>query len=216
MSSCIILFIVEAEWRMQVSDKRKLLADALKEGGGRMPGVTRDDQNKKATDVELVAFHGNSCDFYRELIWSFHAQSVTDYTPLSDNGALAAIRMRVAYTGVCFTEFHAAELRKRLCERTFNAITDPTSELYEPMALADMMTSKEARRVEDDGEDGRAGKFDRHEGGPPPKRSRNSGKGGKGKGTAQTRVSAPAATDEDDLDALLDGLKDEESGAGAE
>ena len=94
------------------------------------------------TDREPVAFHGNGVDWFRELYHSYWANTVTDYTPLSENAALAAIRLDVQYLGLAFNEIHQQKLRERLVDRVFRELTDAESNLYEPMAHAELVDGK--------------------------------------------------------------------------
>ena len=95
-----------------------------------------------STDREPVAFHGNGVDFFSEIYHSYWANTVTDYTPLSENAALAAIRLDVQYLGLAFNEIHQQKLRERLVDRVFRELTDAESNLYEPMAHAELVDGK--------------------------------------------------------------------------
>ncbi len=63
--------------------------------------------------MEPVAYHGNSIEFYRELIHSFCLWRVIDLTPLDDSFGLAAIASGTPYVAVCFSEAHAELLQER-------------------------------------------------------------------------------------------------------
>ena len=54
-------------------------------------------ETRLATDTEPVAFHGNGTDFFREVYHSYWANTVTDYTPLTECAALATVRTVDAY-----------------------------------------------------------------------------------------------------------------------
>ena len=101
-----------------------------------------------STDREPVAFHGNGVDFFSEIYHSYWANTVTDYTPLSENAALAAIRLDVQYLGLAFNEIHQQKLRERLVDRVFRELTDAESNLYEPMAHAELVDGKKRQRIQ--------------------------------------------------------------------
>ncbi len=130
------------EWHLTVQEKRQLLGDSRKDGGGPAPKGTDPKDRKRLTDTEPVALHGNSVDFFRELLHSFWAASATDYTPLNENFALAAVRANVPYVAVCNNDYHALMLKQRLEDRVYAAFLDQSCpELYEPMAVADLLAT---------------------------------------------------------------------------
>ena len=114
-----------------------MLADARVAVGG--PTGSAYDKRRHDVDHEPVAYHGNSMQFFDELINSFCACGVTDLTVLDESVAFACVSNRVPYIGLCHSELHVEKLFQRICDVVHNALTDPEMEmLYEPMAVAEL------------------------------------------------------------------------------
>ncbi len=140
----------QVEWLLPLNEKREILGDTRKDGGGAAPPGSCEEPHthtqKKATQLEPVSMHGNSVAFWREILHSYWAASATDFTVQNDNLALACIQMQVKYVGIVNNEFHAGKVRQRLIERVFMLMQDERCEkLYQPMAVSDLAGAPAAK-----------------------------------------------------------------------
>ena len=93
----------------------------VQDGGGAVGAELEAEAKKSMTDLEAVAHHSNGEDVYREVLHSFCAGALVDFTPLNDNAAFAALQLGIPYLGIAFNEFHQEALRQRLVSRVFQA-----------------------------------------------------------------------------------------------
>ncbi len=140
----------EVEWLLPLSEKREILGDTRKDSGGPAPAgaceEARAHTHKKPTELEPVSMHGNSVRFWLEILHSYWAKSVTDFTVQNDNFALACIQMQVKYVGLVNSEYHAEKVQQRLVERVFMLMQDERCErLYQPMAVTDLQGAPAAK-----------------------------------------------------------------------
>ena len=123
------------------------------------------------------------------------------------------------YFGLTFNEAHQTKLRARLHERVYRELTDANSELYQPMAHAELETEDPPEGAPNPGGtpqpegEPRPGKR-RAKAGPAPQQPKAKAKAeakGKAKAKAKASPDGSVAT----LAALLDNMDDEEPAAGA-
>ena len=95
---------VDTSWKLTYYDKKRVLGDARTPSTTNAGGPIKEPVRRLDGDLELVAYHGNSYDFYAELVHSFCLSHVVDLTALDDKCALAAIAAKKSYVGVCYTE----------------------------------------------------------------------------------------------------------------
>ena len=69
---------------------------------------------------------------YEELLHSFVVQAMVDGTPGPGHCALACVRRRVPYLGLCLSDDHAALLMKRIVYLVFQEMKQEDSILLEP------------------------------------------------------------------------------------
>ena len=188
-----------------------------KDGGTHTKDVIADDAKtpkKTPTDLEQVSFHNNSIDAYREFYHSFCAVSVVDFTPLSENAAVAALVQDLPYIGIAFNEYHCDVLRAQITDRVFQGLTDPECSFYEPLAVAELSSDQNTEEDEDAApikkknpkpnptkKNPNKPTPKKTEAKPKPKSAKKKGKKGK----------EGAETEEAELEDLLNGLENEES-----
>ena len=195
-----------------MADKKELLGDTLRESGGRSAVEAEDSGGRRAaTDLEPVSWHGNSTDFWKEILHGYLAATCTDCTPQNDNLAVACILLGVKYVAFLNTPAHAELLSPRLEEQIFKLMRDPTcEELYVPVAMSELSflnpdapvqrharqgwwprkkragKGKAGGRGESDGNKG-AGGTGAEAGGKSAGQDGSEGKGGSGEGSVSQR-----------------------------
>ena len=102
-------------------------ADQLTVGAGRLAKPIRED-----TNVEPVFFHAVSVETHEELLHGMCVEALVDSTPGAGTAALAAMRKRVPYFGVCLTDKHRELLQLRLEELCFQEMKREDGPLHEP------------------------------------------------------------------------------------
>ena len=166
------------------------------------------------TDKEPVSFHGNSVDWYMEVMHSFWACSFTDCTPLTENAGLASIMTGIPYVGLAFNDFHAEKLRARLVDRVYREFTNPSSRLHQPISVVELLGDSKRKREdeESDGAGGAEGKQGKEsegkgeDGGQPTlKKPRTADTAAKAKAKAKSK----AANTDEEVTAHLAKLLDE-------
>ncbi len=89
--------------------------------------VIREDSN-----IEPVFMHALGSKVYEELLHSFSIQAMVDGTPGPGNCALACIKRRVPYIGLCLSDGHADLLLHQLQYLVFQEMKKEDSPLFEP------------------------------------------------------------------------------------
>ena len=89
--------------------------------------VVRED-----TNIEPVFLHALDIKVYEELLHSFVVQAMVDGTPGPGHCALACVRRRVPYLGLCLSDDHATFLMKRIVYLVFQEMKKEDSPLFEP------------------------------------------------------------------------------------
>jgi hypothetical protein len=132
-------------WNLTWAEKKQVFSPLwIIRAGGRPPEDPweRDDgeevpeeSSSKRTDstVEPVFFHSTSpVSLWEEVIHSYGINAVLDLTPGEGLAAVAALKAKVPYTGVCFTLHHVAALKEHLYEVAQRAATREGDSLYDP------------------------------------------------------------------------------------
>lgn len=89
--------------------------------------VVRED-----TNIEPAFLHALDIKVYEELLHSFVVQAMVDGTPGPGHCALACVRRRVPYLGLCLSDDHATFLMKRIVYLVFQEMKKEDSPLFEP------------------------------------------------------------------------------------
>ena len=123
-------------------EKREILGDTRKEGSGPCPlggGEDLGGGRKALTEVEPLAWHANSVNFWREVVHGYFAGSVTDLTPQNENCAVACICHGVPYVALCNNPIHKSKLYDRIVKRVLHLMQDENcAALYESVMVADL------------------------------------------------------------------------------
>jgi hypothetical protein len=93
------------------------------------------------TTVEPVAFMDMSVEFYEDMYDAYHAKTVINLTSAGLNAAVAAIRMKIPYIGIVWTEAHSDFYQAALIQRVFTSMQEENNPLYEP-ELATLLGNK--------------------------------------------------------------------------
>ena len=109
-------------------------ADQPTVGAGRLAKPIRED-----TNVEPVFFHAVSVETHEELLHGMCVEALVDSTPGAGTAALAAMRKRIPYFGVCLTDKHKELLQLRLEELCFQEMKKEDGPLHEP-GLVSLLT----------------------------------------------------------------------------
>ena len=87
---------------------------------------------REESNIEPVSIHARDMKVYEEFLHSFAIQAMVDGTPGPGHCALACVRRRVPYMGLCLTDDHAALLLKRIVYLVFQEMKREDSPLFEP------------------------------------------------------------------------------------
>lgn len=131
--------------------------------------------HQEKSGTKPVFYHSLPGILADEMVHSYDLLSVIDLTASDGSWALACIRAKRPYVGVCFTEFHVKALRERLQHLVLLAMKDETDSLYQPSfadALNGKINEKNPKKRKSDEEKKRGG----------AKKGRKGGEGGKSGG----------------------------------
>ena len=143
--------LAKDQWKATFAEKKTLLGHARFAVGGATEGLqlgsdgapVRDARKRQDDDLEPVAYHANSTDFWGEIIHSFNIGACFDQTTLDPALAYACILAEIPYAGVVPTEAMKVELREQLIMKVMDGFTDESNEtLYDPMAVSGMTVDK--------------------------------------------------------------------------
>ena len=119
-------------WTLSLRQKRLLFSeDNLPLPGGSCPVEHPKDSKVKQDDLVPVFFHEGVEGMAVEMVHALCAKSVIDMSPGSGHWAMACLKARVPYTGICFTESHQSMLQRHLISRTLDAMADSNNVLYD-------------------------------------------------------------------------------------
>ena len=88
-----------------------------------------------------VFYHQAPNEVAEEIMHSFDVQAVLDCTASDGSWAMACIRARKPYAGVCFTEAHVTALTRRLELLVFRGMQNESGPLCQP-ALVEVLKKK--------------------------------------------------------------------------
>ena len=143
--------VAKDQWKATFAEKKTLLGHARFAVGGATEGLqlgsdgapVRDARKRQDDDLEPVAYHANSTDFWGEIIHSFNIGACFDQTTLDPALAYACILAEIPYAGVVPTEAMKVELREQLIMKVMDGFTDERNEtLYDPMAVSAMTVDR--------------------------------------------------------------------------
>ena len=89
--------------------------------------IVREDIN-----LEPVFMHALHHNFHEELLHSFAITAQVDATPGAGDAALACVKARVPYVGICLTQTHEEKLMQRLLWLAFNEMQKEDSPMTDP------------------------------------------------------------------------------------
>ena len=116
--------------------------------GGRAPGD--DDESdteaapaapRTAGTCEPVTWHSMPQLFWQEILFDFQVGAVIDLTPADGALAMAAVHLRIPYTGLTWSKRHSDELLIRLESLVVAGATREGDPWYEPRLVEALMTS---------------------------------------------------------------------------
>ena len=117
-------------WKVPKTSKSQIYGLAGKVlAGGRTDNI---ELMPEFSDGNLpVCWHTSHWSLYEELLHSFGAKMVLDFTCTDEVFCMAAVARRTPYIGVVWTEAHKAELEKRIAVCIWNKMLDSESPLYQ-------------------------------------------------------------------------------------
>ena len=124
---------VDAVWNIRVSEKKGLYGpNNLPLPGGKCPVEhPRPTTVTKRHEIVPAFFHEGPATLATELAHAIGAKAVIDLTPGSGHWAMYAIRYRIPYVGLVFTNIHAQMLHARLVSQTLTAMADSNDDMYD-------------------------------------------------------------------------------------
>ena len=143
--------VAKDQWKATFAEKKTLLGHARFAVGGATEGLqlgsdgapVKGAHKRDDDDLEPVAYHANSTDFWGEIIHSFNIGAVFDQTTLDPALAYACILAEIPFAGVVPTEAMKVGLREQLIRKVMDGFTDESNEtLYDPMAVSGMTVDK--------------------------------------------------------------------------
>lgn len=143
--------LAKDQWKATFAEKKTLLGHARFAVGGATEGLqlgsdgapVKGAHKRADDDLEPVAYHANSTDFWGEIIHSFNIGAVFDQTTLDPALAYACILAEIPFAGVVPTEAMKVGLREQLIRKVMDGFTDESNEtLYDPMAVSAMTVDK--------------------------------------------------------------------------
>jgi len=139
--------LAKDQWKATFAEKKTLLGHARFAVGGATEGLLQlgsdGGRKRQDDDLEPVAYHANSADFWGEIIHSFNIGAIFDQTTLDPALAYACILAEIPFAGVVPTEAMKVELREQLIMKVMDGFTDESNEtLYDPMAVSAMTVDK--------------------------------------------------------------------------
>ena len=123
---------VDTLWNIRVSEKKGLYGPSnLPLPGGACPIQHAKDPRPKSWDIVPAFYHEGPPILATELAHVIGAKAVIDLTPGSGHWAMYAIRQRIPYIGVVFTDLHAEMLHQKLISGTLKAMADSNDDMYD-------------------------------------------------------------------------------------
>ena len=89
------------------------------------------NHNDNSNSIEVVFFHAWPEQFYAELIHNFCLNGLLDLTAGSGHAAMATIKAKKTYVGLCLSDAHKDLLEQWLQWQIFNEMQDSNSSLHD-------------------------------------------------------------------------------------
>ena len=89
------------------------------------------NDNDNSNSIEVAFFHAWPEQSYAELIHSFRLNGALDLTAGSGHAAIASIKAKKTYVGLCLSDAHKDLLEEWLQWRIFNEMQDSNSSLHD-------------------------------------------------------------------------------------
>jgi len=123
-------------WQATVQRKRQIIGASNKvEVGGPIPDGTKRDP-PKPTDVEPVFYHCMPLNWYMLVLREVPCVAGIDCSPGEGLNAVAHIKNRKPYTGICFTQHHADALHEHLVHEVFKMSLTEGDDGFDPALAA--------------------------------------------------------------------------------
>lgn len=124
---------VESLWHLTVKEKVEAYGPFIAPAGGKQQGPP-DTHVKMRNDAEKepVCWHSSSVLLYDSLIHDYKPKAIIDLTCTDGLLALAALKAKIPYTGLCPTTTHATLLRENLVSKVFDEFQQESEPLHEP------------------------------------------------------------------------------------
>jgi hypothetical protein len=121
----------QGSWQLAPSDKKILLGSNRVDVGG--PSGLTVPAPPNTAGKEIVFFHCMTDDWYNLLLEDYPIDATIDTSPGHGGNALAHIRARKPYLGICMTTKHCELLLDRLVSLTFGKMLDEADTvMYDP------------------------------------------------------------------------------------
>jgi hypothetical protein len=82
--------------------------------------------------IEAVSWGASSIEFYEDLFDWHKAKVIINLTSVDVNAAMAAVRAKLSYVGIVWTDAHKEMFLAEMLQRVFSSFQDESSPLYEP------------------------------------------------------------------------------------
>jgi len=101
--------------------------------GGPTPGTSKEDEEpRRDTDLEPVAYHGDSPVQIQEDMHTFKLKGAIELTVIDETLCLEFLEKRKPWLGVVYTKEHAVLLRRRIVQSLWKKFTNEDSDHYKP------------------------------------------------------------------------------------
>jgi hypothetical protein len=144
----IVLPDVSTLWHVRLEDKKNIYMDAIRPVGGKADGdediddaemAAVEDETKQTKDSLVpLCWHAMPKMFWQEVLYTFKAKGIVDFTPGDGTLAEAAIEAKILYLGFGHTVAHCDSLRTRLVDRVFRLMQDEGSPLFSTACAAEL------------------------------------------------------------------------------
>ena len=136
----------QEQWSLKRSDKHSLHGSFRIPVGGANPGPSNDDK-PKADDNEVVFLDSTAPELYDTLVDDMQLTAGVLHLTASDGElAFACARKKVPYVGICFTEAHREQIRRRLIAKLLDAKGTEGDQDYDAGYALALVGKKVARK----------------------------------------------------------------------
>jgi len=123
---------VESLWHVTVKEKQEAYGPFIAQAGGKSPPAGEHLKVRNEFDKEPMCWHSSSVLLYDALIADYTPKAIIDLTATDGLLAVAALRAKVPYLGVCPTTYHATLLREHLVKEVYEQFQKEAEPLHEP------------------------------------------------------------------------------------